>query len=30
MRITGCDWTTGRITRDGGIFARELRKIGFD
>jgi 2,4-dienoyl-CoA reductase-like NADH-dependent reductase (Old Yellow Enzyme family) len=31
MRITGCDWIDGGITTDeAGIFACELRKIGFD
>lgn len=31
MRITGCDWIEGGITTDeAGIFACELRTIGFD
>jgi NADPH2 dehydrogenase len=31
MRITGCDWVDGGITPDeAGIFACELRAIGFD
>jgi 2,4-dienoyl-CoA reductase-like NADH-dependent reductase (Old Yellow Enzyme family) len=31
MRITGCDWVDGGITTDeAGIFASELRAIGFD
>jgi 2,4-dienoyl-CoA reductase-like NADH-dependent reductase (Old Yellow Enzyme family) len=31
MRITGCDWGDGGITTDeAGIFASELRAIGFD
>ena len=31
MRITGCDWVEGGITTDeAGIFASELRTIGFD
>jgi 2,4-dienoyl-CoA reductase-like NADH-dependent reductase (Old Yellow Enzyme family) len=31
MRITGCDWIDGRIATDeAGIFASELRAIGFD
>jgi 2,4-dienoyl-CoA reductase-like NADH-dependent reductase (Old Yellow Enzyme family) len=31
MRITGCDWLEGGITtNEAGIFASELRAIGFD
>jgi 2,4-dienoyl-CoA reductase-like NADH-dependent reductase (Old Yellow Enzyme family) len=31
MRITGCDWIDGGITpEEAGIFASELRAIGFD
>ena len=31
MRITGSDWIPGGITpQEAGIFARELREIGFD
>jgi 2,4-dienoyl-CoA reductase-like NADH-dependent reductase (Old Yellow Enzyme family) len=31
MRITGCDWVPGGITpEEAGIFACELRQIGFD
>ena len=31
MRITGSDWIAGGITpQEAGIFARELREIGFD
>jgi 2,4-dienoyl-CoA reductase-like NADH-dependent reductase (Old Yellow Enzyme family) len=31
MRITGCDWLAGGITpEEAGLFAGELREIGFD